>query len=151
MAEQGKIVSLVDIWWVLGFSAISIGVLMAWDKFKQLRSEPIKLTSKPTGKLITIAIPEFVIPRSEGESTESVKDRYQPKVTVDGSEWVVTIPKISYEREGMAIEYIPPPIRVPLVPSMDMVTLALKLTPVVLPISDPPGWKVQFPVITLEA
>lgn len=150
MVDQGKI-ALIDFWWVLGLSAAAIGIITAWDKFKEWRNKPIQLTSKPTGKMITIAIPEFVIPRSEGESTESIKDKYRPKVTIDGNEWVVTVPAINYEQNGMVLNYIPPPIRVPLVPSMDVVTLALKLAPIVLPVTEPPGWRVQFPVITLEA
>lgn len=151
MTEDKRIVALVDLWWVLGLSAAAIGVITAWDKFKVWKSAPIKLTSEPTGKTITIAIPEFVIPRSEGESTESIKDKYSPKITVDGTDWVVTVPAVSYEKDGMKVEYVPPPVRVPLIPSMDMITLAAKLAPIILPVTDPPGWKVRFPVITLEA
>lgn len=151
MANDSRGPALVDLWWVIGLSAIAIGVITAWDKVKAMRSAPIALTSKLTGKNFTIAIPEFVIPRKAGETPDSVKSAYKPTITRDGLEWVVTVPKVSYDRGGIILDYTPPPVRVPIVPSMNMITLALKLTPTVIPVSEPPGWKVKFPVITLAA
>lgn len=153
MADEKKTGSrMVDVIWVVILSGTGLLLIKGWEKIKAIREAPIRLKSgTEPGKFITVDIPPLFVPINSGDSEESVKDRFTPKVRIDGTDFLITLPEITYNKGGIFVKVQPDPIRVPFSTAIDAANLAIKLAPKVTYVTDPqPGWQLDFPKITLE-
>ena len=163
MAESNKLTSIggttfVNLAGVLGLVALGWFIIRQYQKFQEFRHAPILvggLTSPEEAKSsITIAIPELFIPRTQGETQESVLDRYKPKLHMEGLELVADFNPIKTTVIGVDVTYTPDPVRMKLTRALsatEQLAIAVKLTPTVMPSSDPDGWLIRFPVVTFLA
>ena len=146
LIDIGKVLLLVGVGYYLTKTAV--------EGWAEVTEGPIIIGDDKEAGLsreATIALPPFFVPYNPGDTQESVIRKYKPKISIEGLNWVFRFNPITIDTDIASMTYTPDPVVVPIVRTMDMVELVAKLTPEVTQTSDPVGWIVQFPTITILA
>jgi len=134
----------------LFLTALGYTIIYGIKKYESLRNEPIVIgKNKPNNKIITIDIPTLWIPYESGDTKDSVTEKYRPKITVKDDNWVLNFKPITSNIHGLRVNYTPDPIKIPIIPSISQVEMAIRLVPKISSTVAPIGWSVKFPKFIL--